>query len=347
MNIRKELEKRILIIDGAMGTMIQRHKLEEADYRGTRFKDWHTDVKGNNDLLSITQPDIISGIHKLYLEAGADIIETNTFSSTVIAQADYDMQSLAYELNVASAKCARKAVDEYCKENPESKIQNPKFVAGAIGPLNKTLSLSPDVNNPGFRAVTFDEVVSAYYEQVKGLVDGGVDILLIETIFDTLNAKAAIFAIKKYFRLNSPLGDGGIELPIMISGTITDASGRTLSGQTLEAFYVSVMHANPLSIGLNCALGAKEMRPHIEELSQIAACYTSAYPNAGLPNAFGEYDEQPHETAHIIEEWAADGWLNIVGGCCGTTPDHIKHIADKVKNLTPRKLPVIEKELSY
>jgi 5-methyltetrahydrofolate--homocysteine methyltransferase len=349
MDIRKELEKRILIIDGAMGTMIQRHKLEEADYRGTRFKDWHTDVKGNNDLLSITQPDIITGIHKLYLEAGADIIETNTFSSTSIAQADYDMQSLAYELNVASAKCACKAVDEFNNASaiPPLGGGGAKFVAGAIGPLNKTLSLSPDVNNPGFRAVTFDEVVAAYYEQIKGLVDGGVDILLIETIFDTLNAKAAIFAIKKYFRDNSPPGDGGTELPVMISGTITDASGRTLSGQTLEAFYVSVMHANPLSVGLNCALGAQEMRPHIEELSQIASCYTSAYPNAGLPNAFGEYDEQPHETAHIIEEWAADGWLNIVGGCCGTTPDHIKHIADNVKNIKPRKLPVIEKELSY
>jgi 5-methyltetrahydrofolate--homocysteine methyltransferase len=344
MDIRKELEKRILIIDGAMGTMIQRHKLEEADYRGTRFKDWHSDVKGNNDLLSITQPDIITGIHKLYLEAGADIIETNTFSSTSIAQADYDMQSLAYELNVASAKCARKAVDEFNNASaiPPLGGGGAKFVAGAIGPLNKTLSLSPDVNNPGFRAVTFDEVVTAYYEQIKGLVDGGVDILLIETIFDTLNAKAAIYAIKKFFR-DTKLP----ELPVMISGTITDASGRTLSGQTLEAFYVSVMHANPLSVGLNCALGAQEMRPHIEELSQIAACYTSAYPNAGLPNAFGEYDEQPHETAHIIEEWAADGWLNIVGGCCGTTPDHIKHIADTVKNLTPRKLPVIEKELSY
>jgi 5-methyltetrahydrofolate--homocysteine methyltransferase len=345
MDIRKELEKRILIIDGAMGTMIQRHKLEETDYRGTRFNDWHTDVKGNNDLLSITQPDIITGIHKQYLEAGADIIETNTFSSTSIAQADYDMQSLAYELNVASAKCARKAVDEFLASQPPSPLgEGPgvRFVAGAIGPLNKTLSLSPDVNNPGFRAVTFDEVVTAYYEQIKGLVDGGVDILLIETIFDTLNAKAAIYAIKKFFR------DTALpELPVMISGTITDASGRTLSGQTLEAFYVSVMHANPLSVGLNCALGAQEMRPHIEELSQIAACYTSAYPNAGLPNAFGEYDEQPHETAHIIEEWAADGWLNIVGGCCGTTPDHIKHIADNVKNIKPRKLPVIEKELSY
>jgi 5-methyltetrahydrofolate--homocysteine methyltransferase len=333
MDIREILNERILIIDGAMGTMIQRHKLEEADYRGERFKDWHTDVKGNNDLLSITQPQIIEGIHELYLEAGADIIETNTFSSTTIAQADYDMQSLAYELNVASAKCARHAADKYTALNPAK----PRFVAGAIGPLNKTLSLSPDVNNPGFRAVTFDEVAAAYTEQIGGLIDGGVDILLIETIFDTLNAKAAIYAVKNYFRkINKP------ELPIMISGTITDASGRTLSGQTLEAFYTSVAHANPLSVGLNCALGAQEMRPHVEELSSIATCYTSAYPNAGLPNAFGEYDEQPHETAHIIEEWAANGWLNIVGGCCGTTPDHIKHIADEVMKYEARKLPVLE-----
>ena len=331
--IEKALTERILIIDGAMGTMIQRHKLHEADYRGERFKDWHTDVKGNNDLLSITQPQIIIDIHKQYLEAGADIIETNTFSSTSIAQADYDMQSLAYELNVAAAKCAKAAANEYTAKDPSK----PRFVAGAIGPLNKTLSLSPDVNNPGFRAVTFDEVAAAYTEQIKGLVDGGVDILLVETIFDTLNAKAAIYAIQNYFR------HAGIpQLPVMISGTITDASGRTLSGQTLEAFYVSVMHAKPLSIGLNCALGASEMRSHIEELSQIASCYTSAYPNAGLPNAFGEYDEQPHQTAHIIEEWAANGWLNIVGGCCGTTPDHIKHIADEVKKYKPRELPVLE-----
>jgi len=333
MDIRKELEKRILVIDGAMGTMIQRHKLEEADYRGERFKDWHTDVKGNNDLLCITQPEIIKGIHKQYLAAGADIIETNTFSSTVIAMADYDMQSLAYELNVAAARCAKEAVQEFLAENPGSA---PKFVAGAIGPLNKTLSLSPDVNNPGFRAVTFNEVAEAYYEQIKGLVDGGVDILLIETIFDTLNAKGAIFAAKKYFR------DHNTELPVMISGTITDASGRTLSGQTLEAFYTSVMHANPISIGLNCALGAEEMRSHIEELSQIAACYTSAYPNAGLPNAMGEYDQQPHETAHFIEEWAKEGFVNIVGGCCGTTPDHINHIAEHVKKIAPRQLPVLE-----
>ena len=331
-NIKDLLKERILIIDGAMGTMIQRHKLEEADYRGERFTNWHKDVKGNNDLLSITHPDIIIDIHKQYLDAGADIIETNTFSSTTIAQADYDMQEFAYELNVASAKCARIAADEYTAKTPAK----PRFVAGAIGPLNKTLSLSPDVNNPGYRAVTFDEVVIAYDEQIKGLVDGGVDILLVETIFDTLNAKAAIYAIKDFFRKNNLP-----ELPIMISGTITDASGRTLSGQTLEAFYISVVHANPLSIGLNCALGASEMRPHIEELSSIAKCFTSAYPNAGLPNAFGEYDEQPHETAHIIEEWAKQGFVNIVGGCCGTTPDHIKHIAEEVSKFKPRELPVV------
>jgi 5-methyltetrahydrofolate--homocysteine methyltransferase len=337
-NIQECLNERILIIDGAMGTMIQQYKLEEKDYRGERFKEWHKDVRGNNDLLSLTQPQIIQAIHKAYLEAGADIIETNTFSSTSIAQADYDMQSLAYELNVAAAKCARKAIDEFTKDSKET--NNCKFIAGAIGPLNKTLSLSPDVNNPGFRTVTFDEVANAYYEQISGLVDGGVDLLLIETIFDTLNAKAAIYAIKKYFRDTKKQ-----ELPIMISGTITDASGRTLSGQTLEAFYISVSHANPLSVGLNCALGAKEMRPHIEELSQIASCYTSAYPNAGLPNAFGEYDEQPEDTAHILEDWAKEGFVNIVGGCCGTTPDHIKHIAEAVKKFEARKLPVIEEEL--
>jgi 5-methyltetrahydrofolate--homocysteine methyltransferase len=338
MSIRQDLEKRILVIDGAMGTMIQRHKLQETDYRGERFVNWPSDVKGNNDLLSITNPEIIVGIHLQYLEAGADIIETNTFSSTVIAQADYDMQSLAYEMNVASAQCARKAIKLYQAAHPDAL---PKYVAGAIGPLNKTLSLSPDVNNPGYRAVTFDEVVAAYTEQIQGLVDGGVDIILIETIFDTLNAKAAIFATKQFFRTK-----GLPELPIMISGTITDASGRTLSGQTLEAFYISVKHANPISIGLNCALGAQEMRGHIEELSNIAACYTSAYPNAGLPNAMGEYDEQPHQTAHFIEEWAKNGWVNIVGGCCGTTPEHIKHIADSVRQLQPRKLPVVEASLT-
>ena len=330
-NIREELDKRILIIDGAMGTMIQQYKLAEKDYRGERFANWHTDVKGNNDLLSITQPRIITEIHKQYLDAGADIIETNTFNSTAISMADYDMQSLAYELNVAAAKCAKDAIAQSGRT---------AWIAGAIGPLNKTLSLSPDVNNPGYRAVTFDEVVAAYYDQVRGLSDGGVDLLLIETIFDTLNAKAAIFAIKKYFR-----DTGKQPLPIMISGTITDASGRTLSGQTLEAFYTSIAHARPLSVGLNCALGAKEMRPHIEELSHLAACYVSAYPNAGLPNAMGEYDEQPEQTAHFLEDWAKEGFVNIVGGCCGTTPDHIRHIAEHVKSIKPRKLPEIEKEL--
>lgn len=334
------LQERILIIDGAMGTMIQRYNLEEKDFRGKRFADWPTDLQGNNDLLNITQPQIIEAIHLQYLEAGADIIETNTFSSTSIAQADYQMQSIVYELNVAAAKCARNAINKFLS-SPLSAGEGSgvRFVAGAIGPLNKTLSLSPDVNNPGYRSVTFDEVAAAYTEQIKGLVDGGVDLLLIETIFDTLNAKAAIFAIKNFFR------NAGIpELPIMISGTITDASGRTLSGQTLEAFYISVAHAKPLSVGLNCALGATQMRPHIEELSTLADCFTSAYPNAGLPNAFGEYDEQPHETAHIIEEWAKEGFVNIVGGCCGTTPDHIKHIAEQVKKYKPRQLQ-LEKAL--
>ena len=337
MSIREALQERILVIDGAMGTMIQRHKLSEEDYRGTRFANWHSDVKGNNDLLCITQPAIVTGIHLEYLEAGADIIETNTFSSTSIAMADYDMQELAYELNVAAAKCVRDAIQQYKVKHPNS---NEKYIAGAIGPLNKTLSLSPDVNNPGFRAVTFDEVVVAYTEQIRGLVDGGVDLILVETIFDTLNAKAAIFAIKEYFRkIGQP------ELPIMISGTITDASGRTLSGQTLEAFYTSVAHAKPLSVGLNCALGAQEMRAHIEELSQIATCYTSAYPNAGLPNAMGEYDEAPHQTAHFIEEWANNKFVNIVGGCCGTTPEHIKHMADNVRSIQPRKLPIVDKTI--
>jgi 5-methyltetrahydrofolate--homocysteine methyltransferase len=333
MSIQESLQKRILVIDGAMGTMIQRHKLTEEDYRGERFANWHCDVKGNNDLLCITQPSIITGIHLQYLEAGADIIETNTFSSTSIAMADYDMQELAYELNVAAAKCVRDAIQQYQSKHPNS---TEKYIAGSIGPLNKTLSLSPDVNNPGYRAVTFDEVVIAYTEQIKGLVDGGVDVILIETIFDTLNAKAAIFATKEFFRKNQIP-----ELPIMISGTITDASGRTLSGQTLEAFYTSIEHAKPLSVGLNCALGAQEMRSHIEELSQIATCYTSAYPNAGLPNAMGQYDEAPHQTAHFIEEWAKNQFVNIVGGCCGTTPEHIKHMAENVRHITPRPLPIV------
>ncbi|MFT3902245.1 MAG: homocysteine S-methyltransferase family protein [Niabella sp.] len=346
--LREMLGQRILVLDGAMGTMIQRYKLTEADYRGERFKDWHTDVKGNNDLLSLTRPDIIKAIHTEYLQAGADIIETNTFSSTTIAQADYDMQSLAYELNVASARCAREAIDEFLA-SPAAQGKKEAFVAGAIGPLNKTLSLSPDVNNPGYRSVSFNEVADAYYEQISGLVDGGVDALLIETIFDTLNAKAAIYAAQKYFRENpektARFGDSA-GAPIMISGTITDASGRTLSGQTVDAFYISVQHANPISVGLNCALGAKEMRPHIEALSQIATCNVSAYPNAGLPNAMGEYDEVPEQTASFLRDWATRGYVNIVGGCCGTTPAHIKAIADAVKTLPPRKLPVMDKALT-
>jgi 5-methyltetrahydrofolate--homocysteine methyltransferase len=334
------LKERILVIDGAMGTMIQRHKLQEADYRGERFVDWKSDLKGNNDLLCITQPHIIEEIHLQYLEAGADIIETNTFNAQAVSLADYNMSELAVEMNLAAAKCARAAVDQFKQKHPERANDGGPFVAGAIGPMNKTLSLSPDVNNPGLRGISFDEVAEAYYEQVKALVDGGVDLLLVETIFDTLNAKAAIYAIKKYFRDN-----GRPELPLMISGTITDASGRTLSGQTLEAFYTSIEHAKPLSIGLNCALGANQMRAHIEELSQIASCYTSAYPNAGLPNALGEYDEEPHQTAHFIEEWAKNGFVNIVGGCCGTTPDHIQHIAENVKKIQPRLLPVVETSL--
>lgn len=330
--LRKLLDERILIIDGAMGTMVQRYRLEEADYRGERFKDWHTDVKGNNDMLCLTQPHIIKEIHKQYLAAGANILETNTFNAQVISLADYDMQAFAYELNVAAAKVAKEAVAEYLAEN--NLQPGSHFVAGAIGPMNKTLSLSPDVNNPGFRSVTFDEVADAYLEQIKGLVDGGVDILLVETIFDTLNAKAAIYAINKFHRETKHP-----KLPVMISGTITDASGRTLSGQTLEAFYISVMHANPISIGLNCALGAEQMRPHVEELSQIAACYVSAYPNAGLPNAMGEYDESPEHTASVIAEWAKEGWVNLVGGCCGTTPPHIAAIAKSMKKYEPRKLP--------
>jgi 5-methyltetrahydrofolate--homocysteine methyltransferase len=340
MNTKQQLtdilNRRIAIIDGAMGTMIQRYKLQEEDYRGERFKDWPSDLKGNNDLLSITQPDIIKAIHREYLDAGADIIETNTFSAQVISMADYDMQDISYEMNVASAMVAKQAIAEYMAEHPDSE---PKFVAGAIGPMNKTLSLSPDVNNPGFRAVTFDEVSNAYYDQIKGLVEGGADILLVETIFDTLNAKAALFAIQRFF------DDHNTELPVMISGTITDASGRTLSGQTLEAFYISVSHANPISIGLNCALGGAQMRPHVEELSQIASCNVSCYPNAGLPNAMGEYDETPQDTAAIIEGFARNGWINIVGGCCGTTPDHIKAIADAVKSIAPRKVPVAEPAL--
>src|ERR1043166_2384788 len=330
--IKQELEKRILVIDGAMGTMIQQYKLEEKDYRGKRFADWHKDLKGNNDLLSITQPQIIKSIHKEYLKAGADIIETNTFSGTTIAMADYDMQELAYELNFESAKIAKEAIAEFNTENP-ALANTPKFVAGAIGPTNRTLSLSPNVNDPGFRAVTFDEMVTAYTEQVRGLLDGGADLLLIETIFDTLNAKAALFAIQEYCKKINKI------VPVMVSGTITDASGRTLSGQTTEAFLNSVSHVDLLSVGLNCALGAKDMRPYLQELSEKAPFYVSAYPNAGLPNQFGEYDQDAHEMGHQIEEFLKSGFLNIVGGCCGTTPSHIKRIAELAKTASPRKKP--------
>lgn len=329
-DIRKELEKRILVIDGAMGTMIQQYKLEEKDYRGKRFSDWHKDLKGNNDLLSITQPDIIKAIHKEYLKAGADIIETNTFSATTIAMADYDMQELAYELNYESAKIAKEAITEFQKESGDNTV---RFVAGAFGPTNRTLSLSPNVNDPGFRAVTFDEMVEAYTEQARGLIDGGADLLLIETIFDTLNAKAALFAIQNYCEKIDR------KMPVMVSGTITDASGRTLSGQTTEAFLNSISHVDLLSVGLNCALGAKEMRPYLEELSEKAPFYVSAYPNAGLPNQFGEYDQDAHEMGHQIEGFLQAGFLNIVGGCCGTTPAHIKRIAEIARNSKPRRRP--------
>ncbi len=335
MSIREELEKRILIIDGAMGTMIQRHILTEEDFRGERFKNHPCDVKGNNDLLNLTQPDIIKSIHLEYLNAGADIIETNTFSTQRISLADYQMETLDYEMSFEGARIAKEAVTEFMLAQPHRKC----FVAGAIGPTNRTLSISPDVNDPGFRALTFDELEDAYYQQVRGLVDGGADLLLIETIFDTLNAKAAIVAIKKYEE------NIGRKIEIMISGTITDASGRTLSGQTVEAFLNAMLHAKPLSIGFNCALGAKDMRPHIEELAAKANCYVSAYPNAGLPNEFGAYEETPHETAHLVEDFMENGFVNIVGGCCGTTPEHISCIVNKARKLSPRKVVQPERYL--
>lgn len=323
------LNERIMIIDGAMGTMIQRYKLQEEDYRGKRFADYGQPLKGNNDLLSITQPQIIKEIHKEYLGAGADIIETNTFSATSISMADYKMESLAYELNYESAKIAREAVKEFLASHPG----RPRFVAGALGPTNKTASLSPDVNDPGYRGISFDELVVAYKEQTKGLIDGGVDILLVETIFDTLNAKAALYAIDEY------LSENNLDIPIMVSGTITDASGRTLSGQTTEAFWNSVSHSNLISIGLNCALGAKDMRPYIEELSNKAWTYVTCYPNAGLPNEFGQYDQTPEEMAGLVEDFCKNGFLNMVGGCCGTTPLHIKAIAEMAAKYEPRKVP--------
>jgi 5-methyltetrahydrofolate--homocysteine methyltransferase len=322
---------RILVIDGAMGTMIQRHRFDEAAYRGTRFKDWHRDVKGNNDLLSLSQPDAIRAIHKAYLDAGADIIETNTFSSTTIAMADYGMEALAYELNVESARLAREACVAKMAEDPT----RPRFVAGAIGPTNRTASISPDVNNPGYRATSFDELRIAYAEATRGLIDGGADIILIETIFDTLNAKAALFGVEEVFE------ERGVRLPVMISGTITDLSGRTLSGQTTEAFWNALRHAEPFTIGLNCALGAREMRAHIADLARIADTRVCAYPNAGLPNEFGLYDESPAATSALVGEFARSGLVNVVGGCCGTTPEHIGAIAEAVAGITPRAIPDI------
>lgn len=321
--------RRILVLDGAMGTMIQRHKLEEADYRGTRFADWPSDVKGNNDLLSLTRPDVILGIHRDYLNAGADIVETNTFNSTTLSQADYGMEALARELNVAGARLARQAADEATARDPSK----PRFVAGAVGPTSKTASISPDVNDPGFRNVSYDELKAAYREAAEGLLEGGADILLVETVFDTLNAKAALFAIDEL------LDETGENVPVMVSGTITDMSGRTLSGQTTEAFWNSVRHARPFAIGLNCALGADLMRPYIAELARVADVLVSSHPNAGLPNAFGEYDETPDQTAAHIQEWAGSGLVNIVGGCCGTTPGHIGAIAKAVAGRTPRSVP--------
>ncbi|HWS71892.1 MAG TPA: methionine synthase, partial [Thermoanaerobaculia bacterium] len=332
-SLNEALRKRILIIDGAMGTMIQRYDLDEAGYRGARFADHPRDLKGNNDLLSLTRPDIIEEIHRQYLEAGADIIETNTFNAQAISMADYGFEQYVYEINVESAKIARRAAAAY------STPERPRWVAGALGPTNRTASLSPDVNNPAFRGVTYDDLVAAYYEQVRGLVDGGVDILLPETVFDTLNLKAALFAVEKFF------DDRGVRIPLMMSVTITDASGRTLSGQTVEAFWNSVSHARVISVGINCALGAKEMRPHVEELSRLAPVYLTCYPNAGLPNALGAYDETPESMSTLLRDFAANGWLNMVGGCCGTTPDHIRMIADVVKDLPPREVPQIEQHL--
>ena len=333
--LNKLLAERILILDGAMGTMIQRYKLQEVDYRGERFKDWPSDLKGNNDLLTLTQPKIIRDIHAAYLDAGADILETNTFNATSIAMADYGMEALVYELNVAAAKLAREAADEFQAKTPEK----PRFVAGVLGPTNRTASISPDVNDPGYRNTSFDQLVTAYTEAIQGLLDGGADILLVETIFDTLNAKAALFAIELYFDTHN------LRLPIMISGTITDASGRTLSGQTAEAFWNSLAHVRPLSMGLNCALGAKDLRQYVEELSNKADVFVSAHPNAGLPNQFGEYDETPEDMAAEIGSWAAAGYLNIIGGCCGTSPAHIQAIYDAVRIYPPRTIPQIEPKM--
>ena len=322
----KALKNRILVLDGAMGTMLQRYKFNEEDFRGERFKEHPMPLKGNNDLLSITQPEAIYSIHSQYFEAGADIVETHTFSATTIGMADYGLEDYVYELNFASAQVARKAADEYSKLTPEQ----PRFVAGSVGPTNKTASMSPEVNDPGFRAITFDQLVEAYSQQVKALIEGGVDLILIETVFDTLNAKAALFATQE---VQETLGT---EVPVMVSGTITDASGRTLSGQTVEAFLISLQHADLLSIGLNCALGADQLLSYIRRLAQNADCFISAHPNAGLPNAFGQYDQDAQAMGALIKKYLDESLVNIIGGCCGSTPEHIKVIADLVKDYKPR-----------
>ena len=334
--IRATAAKRILVLDGAMGTMIQTLRLSEAEFRGARFAEWPRDVRGNNDLLNLTRPDDIRAFHLEYLKAGADIIETNTFNATRIAQADYKLESRVREINLAAARIARECADAWTAKTPDK----PRFVAGALGPTNRTATISPDVNDPGFRNVSYDELVAAYGEAVAALIDGGVDLLLVETVFDTLNAKAALFAIDSYF------DEHGIRLPIIVSGTITDASGRTLSGQTTEAFWNSVRHAKPLAVGLNCALGAALMRPYIEEIARVADTFVSCYPNAGLPNPMSEtgYDETPETTSRLIRDFAENGFVNIVGGCCGTTPEHIRAIADAVKDLPPRKVLLAELE---
>ncbi|MEZ0279553.1 MAG: homocysteine S-methyltransferase family protein [Methylibium sp.] len=333
--LKHAARERILILDGAMGTMIQRHRLDEAGYRGERFKDFGRDLKGNNDLLVLSRPEIISEIHNAYFEAGADIAETNTFNAQAISQADYGLEDIAYEMNLAAAKLAREAADAWTAKTPD----RPRFVAGAIGPTNRTASISPDVNNPGFRNVSFDELVGAYSVQTRGLIEGGVDTILIETVFDTLNAKAAGYAVEQVFDAL------GVELPIMISGTITDLSGRNLSGQTPEAFWYSMEHLKPFSIGLNCSFGAEQLRPSVDEMARVADTLVSVYPNAGLPNEMGEYDESPEFMAGLLEEWAKDGLINIVGGCCGTTPDHIRAIAAAVSKYKPRPLPEVVRKL--
>lgn len=330
--IKDILKKRILVLDGAMGTMLQRYKFQEEDFRGERFKDWEHPLQGNNDLLSLTQPEAIAEVHRKYFAAGADIVETNTFSGTTIAMADYYMEDLVYELNFESARIAKKVADKFTTKEPHK----PRFVAGSIGPTNKTASMSPDVNDPGFRAVSFDELRIAYKQQTEALLDGGSDILLVETIFDTLNAKAALFAIEEVKE------ERNIDVPIMVSGTITDASGRTLSGQTAEAFLISISHIPILSVGFNCALGANQLVPHLEVLSSRTEHAISAHPNAGLPNAFGEYDETPEQMAAQIKEYVEKGLVNIVGGCCGTTPEHITAIANLVREYNPRNL-IVEK----